>query len=340
MQYIIEKFTELVSIHSPTGYTESARLHVTNVLEQLGYLPKTTRKGCILVDLGGEGAPLVFSAHIDTIGAMVSEVKNDGHLRISRIGGLIAGSIDGENCMIFPRFSEKGISGCCQMKNPSSHVNTKLSETLRDFETLEIVLDELVQTKEDVNNLGIFPGDYVCFSPRLAITDSGFIKSRFLDDKIGVAILLALAKSIREGEIRLSRKVYLFISSYEEVGHGARAGIPQDAVDFIAIDMGCVGEGLTGSETQVCICAKDAVGPSDYSLTNELILCAKRNGIDYAVDVYTNYSSDGDAALRSGNDLRHCVMGMGVYASHGYERTHMRGVLNTFELIKAYICKK
>lgn len=340
MQYIIDTFCELVAIPSPSGYTEAATAYVVDEFRRLGYAPQTTPKGCTLVDLGGEGSPLVLAAHIDTLGAMVSEVKANGRLRISRIGGLIAGSVDGENCIVFPRFAEKGVSGCCQMKNPSSHVNIKLAETLRDFDTLEIVLDELVNTKEDVNALGIFPGDYVCFAPRVKVTESGFIKSRFLDDKIGLAIFLALAKSIREGETKLSRKVYLFISNYEEVGHGARAGIPQDAADIIAVDMGCVGEGLTGTETQVCICAKDVVGPSDYSLTSELIRCAQKNGIDYAVDVYTNYSSDADAALRAGNDLRHCVMGMGVYASHGYERTHVRGICNTFELIKAYVSGK
>lgn len=335
--YILEQFQRLAAIPSPTGYTQKATDYVVETLRGMGFAPQVTRKGCTVVDLGGQGEPLVLAAHVDTIGAMVAEVKANGHLRISRIGGLVASSVDGENCTVFPRFKEDGITGCCQIMNPSTHVNTNLSTTLRDFDNLEIVLDEKVKTAADVYALGIHAGDFVSFEPRTVITPAGYIKSRHIDDKMGLAILLALAKEIAEGGINPHRKVYLFISSYEEVGHGACAGIPLDAADIIAVDMGCVGDGLTGTETQVCICAKDLVGPSDYALTTELIRCAQENGIGYAVDVYPSYSTDADAALRAGRDLRHAVMGMGVYASHGYERTHVDGVRDTFDLLSAYI---
>ena len=339
MQYILDQFCKLVAIPSPTGYTQDATAYFVGELEKMGYAPKVTRKGCTVVELGGEGEPLVLAAHVDTLGAMVCEVKANGRLRVSRIGGMIAGSVDSENCTVIPRLGEKPVGGTLQMIDPSGHVNPQLSTTLRDFDTLEVVLDEKVKTREEVLALGIAPGDYVYFEPRTMITESGYVKSRYLDDKIGMAILLALAKSVKEGKTKLGRKVYLFISSYEEIGHGACASIPEDAVDMIAVDMGCVGANLTGSETVVCICAKDVVGPSDYSLTTELIRCAKENNIDYAVDVYTNYSTDADAALRSGHDLRHAVMGMGVYASHGYERTHVDGIRCTIDLLKAYVSK-
>ena len=271
---------------------------------------------------------------------MVAEVKANGRLRVARIGGLIAGSVEAENCIVIPRFSEKRFVGTCQVVNASGHVNTKLADVKRDFDTLEIVLDEAVRSREDVLALGIGVGDYVCFDPRTAVTESGYIKSRFIDDKLSVALLLGFAKRLRESGAALARKVFAFITTNEEIGHGASAGIPREAQEIIAVDMGCIGEGLSCSETQVSICAKDSSGPSDYAVTSALIRCARENGIDYAVDVYPSYGSDADAALRAGYDVRHCVVGQGVYASHGYERTHVKGVKNTLDLLEAYTYKK
>ena len=340
MQYIIEQFKALTAIPSPSGFTRAVTEYTAAEFEKLGFAPKLTNKGCVLVDLGGEGNPLVLSSHIDTLGGMVAEVKANGRLRITRIGGLVAANVETENCTVFPRFSEKRYSGTCQLVNASAHVNTDLAETKRSFDTVEIVLDEKVASREDVLELGINVGDYVCFDPRTTVTESGYIKSRFIDDKLSVALLLGFAKRLRESGAALSRKVYAFITTYEEVGHGARAGIPQDVEEVISVDMGCVGEGLTCTETQVSICAKDSSGPSDYELTSALIRCAKENGVDYAVDIYPSYGSDADAALGAGYDIRHCVVGQGVYASHGYERTHIDGVRNTLDLLEAYTYQK
>lgn len=336
MQYIVDQFKALTAIPSPSGFTRAATEYTAKEFEKLGFMPKITNKGCVLVDLGGEGRPLVLSAHIDTLGAMVAEVKPNGRLRMSRIGGIVAGSAEAENCIVIPRFTDKRYEGTCQVVNASGHVNTKLADVKRDFDTLEIVLDEKVKSRDDVLALGINAGDFVCFDPRTTVTASGYIKSRFIDDKLSVALLLGFAKRLKENGGTLSRKVYAFITTYEEIGHGACSGIPFEAEEMIAVDMGCIGEGLACSETQVSICAKDSSGPSDYEVTSALIRCARENGIDYAVDIYPSYGSDADMALRAGYDVRHCVVGQGVYASHGYERTHIDGVRNTLALLEAY----
>jgi putative aminopeptidase FrvX len=202
---------------------------------------------------------------------------------------------------------------------------------------MEVLLDENVTSKKDVEKLGLENGCYVCFDPRTVITRSGYIKSRYLDDKLSVAMLLALAKKVKDGVLKLKRKTYVFISVYEEVGHGAKAGVPSDAVEFLSVDMGCVGQGLECTEHQVSICAKDSGGPYDYSVVNALVACAKKAKIDYAVDVYPHYGSDAEAALGAGYDVKHGLIGAGVYASHGYERSHKDGVTNTLALLDQYL---
>ena len=226
------------------------------------------------------------------------------------------------------------------MNDPSAHVNTEYADQKRDFKGMQLVLDERVKSVEDVKNLGIATGDYVCFDPRTIITESGYIKSRFLDDKLSAAILLGLAKHVKENNCKLDRRIDLFFSVYEEVGHGCSSGFPEDIEEVLCVDMGCVGEGLACDEHQVSICAKDSSGPYDYETTTALIRIAKENQLDYAVDIYPSYGSDAGAALSAGADVRHALIGAGVYASHGYERSHVDGVKNTLELLKLYLCKK
>ena len=336
IQFIVDAFLKLVAIPSPSGMTREAANYTKAAFEALGFEAELTRKGCVLVNLGGEGEAVVLSAHLDTLGAMVAEVKSNGALRLARIGGLAAVNVEAENCAVFTR-SGKTYGGTYQLINASTHVNKNYAEAKRDFDALEVLLDELVCSKEDTEKLGVAVGDFVCFDPRAVYTQTGFLKSRYLDDKLSVAILLGLAKYLKESGATLARKAYAYITVYEEIGHGASASIPADAAEIISVDMGCVGEGLECKETQVSICAKDSSGPSDFYLTGALIKCAKKANIDYAVDVYPFYGSDADAALRAGYDLRHCVVGSGVYASHGYERTHRDGIRATFELLRAYL---
>ncbi|MBQ7060289.1 MAG: M42 family metallopeptidase [Clostridia bacterium] len=336
MQYTLDRLKKLMAIPSPSGYTRRAAEYLMDELRALGYAPEMTRKGCVLCCLGGEGTPVVFSAHIDTLGAMVAEVKSNGRLRLTRIGGMNPNNAETENAKVFTR-DGRAYDGCFQMNDPSVHVNGDYSTQMRDWDGMELVLDEKVFSADDTKKLGIATGDYVCFDPRTTVTDSGYIKSRFLDDKLSAAILLDIARRIREENLALTRKVYIYMTVFEEVGHGCSSGIPADAEEIISVDMGCVGMGLECKEHQVSICVKDSHGPYNYDLTDRLVKLAQKHGLDYALDVYPFYGSDADAALDAGYDLRHGLIGAGVYASHGYERSHVDGVKNTMELIKAYI---
>ena len=267
---------------------------------------------------------------------MVAKIKANGRLKLTRIGGMNPNNAECENARVYTR-EGKVYEGCFQMNDPSVHVNGDYSTQKRDYDGMELVLDEKVFSKEDTEKLGIAIGDYVCFDPRTRVTESGYIKSRFLDDKLSVAILLGIAKQIKEEELKLTRKTYIYITVFEEVGHGCSSGIPEDACEIISVDMGCVGLDLECKEHQVSICVKDSHGPYNYELTDRLVKLAKAHSLDYALDVYPFYGSDADAALDAGYDLRHGLIGAGVYASHGYERSHIDGVRNTHELIKAYI---
>ncbi|QAT50898.1 M42 family peptidase [Caproiciproducens sp. NJN-50] len=336
MKFILNQLKKLTSIDSPSGFTGEVTRYTMEEFRKLGFQPYLTNKGCVVCDLGGEGDPLILSAHIDTLGGMVAEIKKNGRLRITNIGGLNANNCETENCRIRTR-SGKVFEGTLQMNDPSIHVNNKFSEQSRTFDDMEVVVDEDVKEKEDAGKLGIRAGDFVCFDPRTVVTQSGYIKSRFLDDKLSVAILLGLAKRISEKKLSLKRKVYAFITVYEEVGHGACGALPADAKEILSVDMGCVGEGLSCTERMVSICSKDSRGPYDYEVTTELIRCAEQAKLDFAVDVYPFYGSDADAALAAGYDLKHGLIGAGVYASHGYERSHVDGADNTLKLLERYV---
>ena len=336
MNSIVSELEKIIAIDSPTGFTKKAADYTVDRLRAFGYSAEKTNKGCVLCCLGGEGDPVVFSAHLDTLGGMVAEVKGNGRLRLTRIGGMNANNAECENARVYTR-GGKVYEGCLQMNDPSIHVNGDYNDQKRNWDNMELVLDEKATSAKETEALGIATGDYVCFEPRFRVTESGYIKSRFLDDKLSVAILLDLARRIKEEGIELRRKTYIYITVFEEVGHGCSSGVPGDAKDIISVDMGCVGQGLACREEQVSICVKDSAGPYNYELTGELIDTAKKLGLDYALDVYPYYGSDADAALEAGYDLRHGLIGAGVYASHGYERSHVKGAENTLKLVLGMI---
>lgn len=338
VEYIVEETKKILAIDSPSGFTKEVADFVVNEYRALGYDANLTVKGGVLVTIGGKNKQdaVMLEAHIDTLGAMVTEIKGNGRLKVSPIGGMNANNAEAENCRVYTRFSGK-YEGTLQLANASVHVNADYSDEKRKFGVMEVVLDEKVKSKEDVEKLGIMAGDIVCFDPRTVVTESGYIKSRFLDDKLSVGILLGYAKYLKEENIEPERMIYHHITVYEEVGHGGAASIPEGVTEVISVDMGCVGEGLSCDETQVSICAKDSRGPYNYDVVTGLIQAAKDNDIDFAVDVYPFYGSDADVALTAGYDIRHGLIGAGVYASHGYERSHKDGVENTFRLICAYL---
>lgn len=335
----VRRAVELLAIDSPSGYTRQAAEHVMGAYEAMGLRPEMTRKGGVMVCLNPEAPAedgLLLEAHLDTLGAMVSEISGSGRLHLTSLGGMQPNNGEAENVRIVTR-SGKIYTGTFQLKNASTHVNGEYASTKREYKTMEVVIDEEVSSREDVEKLGIMTGDVVCFDPRTVVTPSGYIKSRFLDDKLSAAILLELAAQVAAGEIKPKRRVWEHITVFEEVGHGGSASVPEGVAEALSVDMGCVGDGLSCDERQVSICAKDSGGPYHYEVVSALIEAARRGGADFAVDVYPYYGSDVEATLRAGYDLRHGLIGPGVYASHGYERSHRKGVCNTLLLLDAYL---
>lgn len=335
IDFIAEQLKTLTAIPSPSGYTKNATDYLMKLLQDMGYEPKLSRKGNVFVTLGGDGEPLVLAAHVDTLGAMVRSIKDNGRLRPTTLGGHVWSTADGENCTIHTR-DGKVYTGVVLNTEPSAHVADKKVETLE--ENMEILLDEPVSTKAETLALGIQTGDIIAMDPRTVITESGYIKSRFLDDKLSASILLGIAKIVKDESLSFHRKVSLLFTVYEEVGHGG-SFVPEDTTEMISVDMGCVGADLACTERMVSICAKDSGGPYNYDLVTELSNIAKEEQLNYAIDVYPHYGSDVEATLHAGYDIRHGLIGPGVYASHNYERSHLDGVKNTFLLLTTYITR-
>ncbi|MDO5401209.1 MAG: M42 family metallopeptidase [Eubacteriales bacterium] len=333
-----DRAAQLLAIDSPSGYTANAARWVKEAFEALGFAARITAKGGVVADLGGldEKDGLLLEAHADTLGAMVAQIKGNGRLKLTALGGMSANNGEAENVRVYTR-AGKIYEGTCQLCNASVHVNGDYATTQRSFDTVEVVLDQAVSSADETRKLGIEVGDIVCFDPRTRRTASGYLKSRFLDDKLSVGILLGFAKYLADNRIVPRRRVYVHVTVYEEVGHGGSASVPAGITEAISVDMGCVGEGLSCTERQVSICAKDSGGPYSYDVVGRLIAAAQATEADYAVDVYPHYGSDVEATLRSGADIRHGLIGAGVYASHGYERSHIDGVYNTLKVLCGYL---
>lgn len=322
----------LIEIHSPTGYHHDVMKYIENTLKSMDVSYITTNKGAVLVTLSGKSSEgRLFSAHVDTLGAMVKSLKSKGTLEFTLIGGYMYNTLESENCMVMTS-SGKTYSGTIQTIKPSVHIDGGEARSLeRKQETMEIVLDEKVFSAQDVKDLGIEVGDFVFIDPKLQFTDSGFIKSRYLDDKASVAVLLEAIETLKTES--LEKTIHFFISNYEEVGHGAKAALPEHLSEFIAVDMGAPGNNQNSSEYKVNICAKDSSGPYDYDLRRTMETICKEKDIPWATDIYPYYGSDASAALGSGYDIRAGLIGPGVFASHGYERTHMESLKATYDLI-------
>ena len=328
---------KIFAVDSPSGYTRNAIDLLRSMAEDLGYPFETTRKGCGIITVEGRdnSKTVAMSAHVDTLGAMVRSITGDGQLMFTPVGGPILPTLDGEYCKIHTRDGRE-YTGTILSLSPSVHVFPDSTDRARDTENMAVRIDETVRSEEDVKALGIQPGDYIFFDPKTVVTPSGFLKSRFIDDKGSAACLMTLLKIMKEENLTPAYRTKFFFSVYEEVGHGA-SYLPADITELVAVDMGCIGLDLSCNEYQVSICAKDSGGPYSYAVVGKLIDAAKREGADYAVDVYPYYGSDVEATLRAGYDIRHGLIGSGVYASHGYERSHMDGVLNTLKTIKGYL---
>ena len=331
---MIETLKRLVEIPSPSGMTDEAIRFAEKELNTLGVSTERLHKGALLATFPGKSDKArLLTAHVDTLGAMVKEILPSGRLRLTQVGGYAWTAIEGENCLVH-REDGEAIEGTILVHQSSVHVYKDTNSAERTAANIEVRLDMNVHSVEEVRELGIEVGDFVSFDPRFNVTQSGYIKSRHLDDKASVAILLDLAKDLVK--LELPHTTHYLISNYEEVGFGGNAGIPSQVVEYIAVDMGALGDGQHSDEYTVSICAKDSSGPYDLTLRRQFTSLCKEHDIAYKVDIYPFYGSDASAAIRAGYDVKHALIGPGIESSHSYERTHQESLDATRELLRRY----
>jgi putative aminopeptidase FrvX len=335
--YIKDTLSWLLNTPSPTGYCQDIMKLVQSEALRLGYAFTYTQKGCGVISIPGkqEDHVLGITAHVDTLGAMVRSIKDSGKLKITSLGGFSMSSIENEYCQVHTRGGQI-YDGTILTTKPSVHVYADSRDLKREEAIMEVRLDELVRCKADVEALGIRVGDYISFDPRVQMKDNGYIKSRHLDDKASVAAIFGMLEMLSREELKPERSIQVLISTYEEVGHGG-AFLPTGIHELIAVDMGAMGDDLSGTEQDVSICAKDSSGPYDYGMITKLIELSEREHIRYCLDIYPHYGSDASAALKGGNDIRAALIGPVVHASHSMERTHIDAIAGTAALLNAYV---
>jgi len=337
LEYVKGLINKVFLTDSPTGYSYNVDKVILDELSSLGYKATLTNKGNVALFIEGrdKSKTVATSAHVDTLGLMVRSINSDGTLNVTNVGGPSIPTLDGEYCKIVTR-DNKTYTGTILCKEASVHVYADAKSAPRNLDTMIVRIDEIVNSKEDVLKLGIQNGDYVCYDPKTVLTESGFLKSRFIDDKGSVIGILGVLKEMKDNNVLPHYNTYVYFVNQEEVGHGA-ATVDRSISEFVTVDMGCVGKDLDGNEFAVSICAKDSGGPYSYDLTTKLINIAKDNKLNYTVDIFPFYGSDIGAAWRSGLDCKGALIGQGVHASHGMERTHMDGIKNTMELLYKYL---
>lgn len=334
----VQLLKELVEIASPSGYTKEIMKYMALILDKMNVSYIQTNKGALIATIAGNDTTKhrLLTAHTDTLGAMVKEVKGSGRLKLSMVGGFNWNSVEGEYCYIHTA-SGKKVRGTILMHQTTVHVYKNASALERNVENIEVRLDEKVMNSEETRALGVEVGDFVSFDPRFEQTDSGFIKSRHLDDKASTALILQLISSIIDNDFKLPHTTHFYISNNEEIGFGGNSNIPSEVVEYIAVDMGAIGDGQTSDEFTVSICAKDSSGPYHYDLTRKLVNLAKDNNIAYKLDIYPYYGSDASAAISAGFDVKHALFGPGIESSHSLERTHIDSLKHSAALLEAYV---
>ncbi|MBI1756587.1 MAG: M42 family metallopeptidase [Fimbriimonas ginsengisoli] len=339
--YLTKTLVDLLNTPSPTGDTEWAISFVQQELEAMGAKTRRTTKGALLAEMEGlsKDKPRGLTAHVDTLGAMVSSIKPSGRLQMSALNGVMWPTVESEGVIVSTR-SGRQVRGSIVLVNGAIHVNKEAATVARTAENLEIRLDERTSSVEETKLIGIEVGDIVFLDPRVEHGPGGFVRSRFLDDKACVACVLAAIKALRAGGMTPARRTTLLISNYEEVGHGGMDGLPADLAELVVLDMACIGTGLQGSEFHCSICLKDSSGPYSKELGDRLRSIADERGIELKTDVYPFYGSDGTAYWRSGGTAQVALIGPGVDTSHGYERTHTDALHDTAALIAEYLVAK
>ena len=339
-RYTLDVFRQLLSVDSTTGQFRAIQEKTAELIRSIDFEPSFTHKGGVLADLGGEGDPLVITAHLDDIGLMVRHINADGTLNVCPVGGLYPFYCVTENVRVYTGDGTVLTGTVCRTPNSIHVTENELKNELGDFRSnVCVVLDHPVKTADDTRALGVETGDYIALEPRFTLS-GGYIKSRFIDDKACAAVLLNLMKAIRENKLQLKRKVIAYFACYEEIGHGT-TWLPEGIKDILALDIAPTGPDQNSEEHKVSVFAKDSRFPYPSGMTAELRETAKKAGVDYVMDVFTpHYGSDGDGSVMAGYDIRHAAIGPGTANSHGYERTHIDGLRNTFDLALAYICTK
>lgn len=340
--FLTDFLTKLLNTPSPTGLAEPAIALTEESLKSFKDLKLSrTRKGALLAAWAGErdDAPRAVTAHADTLGAMVKEIKSNGRLKLTQIGGYPWNAIEGEGCTVFTR-SGRAVRGSILLTKASSHVyGAEVGEMKRSADTLEVRLDARTVSEKESLDLGIEVGNFVALDARVEI-NAGFVRSRHLDDKACVACVVAAVKALSDAKKKPARSVYFLISNYEEVGHGAAAGIPAEVEELLVVDMAAVGDGQTSDEFHASLCVKDSGGPYHHGLSERLRTLAEKHAIPYKVDIYPHYGSDGEAFWAAGGDVAVALIGPGVDASHNYERTHTEALVATTRWVLAYLMEE
>ncbi|MBY5035268.1 M42 family metallopeptidase [Streptococcus gallolyticus] len=335
----LDYIVKLTNTPSPTGFTTAIMDYIKAEAESFGYAAVKTPKGGVMVSVKGQNDQehRVVTAHLDTLGAIVRAVKPDGRLKMDLVGGFGYPSIEGENCLIHVASNGKNYTGTILMHQTSVHVYRDANTAERNQTNMEIRLDEKVTSAAETRALGIEVGDFISFDPRTTVTESGFIKSRHLDDKVSAAILINLLKVYKEEGVVLPYTTHFYFSNNEEIGYGANSSLPAQTVEYLAVDMGAMGDDQQTDEYTVSICVKDGSGPYHYELRQQLVALAQKNDIPFKLDIYPYYGSDASAAMRAGADVRHALLGAGIESSHSYERTHMDSVVATERMVDVYL---
>ncbi len=333
----IRQIEQLVNIPGPSGFAHQTINYCRELLQSFGYTVMDTNKGGIRVTVEGKDNERhrFMTAHVDTLGAMVKQILPDGRLRMTMIGGFNWNAVEGEYCEIHS--TDKVFTGTICMHETSVHVYRGATDIKRDDQHMEVRIDEKTTSAEETSALGINVGDFITFNPRFQVTDSGFVKSRHLDDKASAAMLLELLRHLKQEQVQLPNTTHFYFSNNEEIGYGGNSNIPDEVIEYIAVDMGALGDGQSSDEYTVSICAKDGSGPYHYELRQQLVKLCQSNNINYKIDVYPYYSSDASAAMHAGHDVRHGLFGAGIESSHAMERTHKESINHTERLIYAYV---
>lgn len=338
IEYIVDHLIQLCGIPSPAGNTQKAMVHLTRALEEMDLAYNYTAKGAVILTVPGKETKIHrhVAAHVDTLGAMVKEIKANGRLKMTKIGGFNWNSVEGALSYI-ETGDGKTYSGTILNTHSSVHVYEDHAKQERNDDNMELRIDEKVKTSDDVAALGIAVGDFISFDARTRVTDAGFINSRHLDDKASVAVVLGVLKYIHDNNLSLPYTTNIMFSNNEEIGYGGNASITPQTKEYLVVDMGAIGEGQTTDEFCVSICAKDSSGPYHFGLRQKLVSLALQNNLYYKVDIYPHYGSDASSALKAGFDIVHGLIGPGVDASHGHERTHKEALSNTADLLLHYL---